>query len=327
MLYNRYYNLKSTQDFKKVFTEIDFFFIGNSNEIRAKNVMSLASEYYKGEVLSINYDIEFEKYSIQKITSSNLYRKEDLHLTGKDLVMDFMDDLKNLDINNKNILIDITSLKHPFLFYFLLLLKKDFHPKSLFITYTEPEKYVQEEKDENIIKKFDLTEKFCSVNSLPGFARISDHNKERILIALMGFEGNRFSKAFEDVNPSDRKTCAIVGFPSFQPSWQYYVYSQNQYALDQSKAFSSIKRSTANEPFGVYNILQDIKNKNEDFELVVAPLGTKPHSLGACMFAIDNEDIQIYYDFPSFGSKTRTIGIGSSFLYNLTDFVNRKGNL
>lgn len=322
MLYNRYYNLNKTDDFKEIFTEIDLFFVGRSKEIRAEKVISLASEYYNKDIISINYDIEFEKYSMRNFKISEIPEIEDLSITGKDLVKDFINDLNELDINGKNILIDITSLKHPFLFFFLLLLKKDFKPKGLFVTYTEPEKYMQEEKNENAIKKFDLTEKFCSVNSLPGFARISDHNKERILIALMGFEGNRFSKAFEDVNPSDRMTYAIVGFPSFQPSWQYYVYSQNQYALNQSKAFNSIKRSTANEPFGVYNILQEIKNKNKDFELVVAPIGTKPHSLGACMFAIDNTDVQIYYDFPSFGSKTRTVGIGNSFLYNLTDFIN-----
>jgi len=322
MLYSRYYNLDSSEILGNVFGDIDLFFIGKSTEIRAEKVMSLANEFYKGDILSINYDIEFEKYSINKLPLPDESAIENLELDGKDLVKDFGNDLEALEINGKNILIDITSLKHPFLFYFLLLLKRDFKPKRLFVTYTEPEKYMQEEKEDTNIKKFDLTEKFCAVNSLPGFARVSDHNKERILIALMGFEGNRFSKALEDVNPSERKTYAIVGFPSFQPSWQYYVYSQNQYALNQSKAFSSIKRSTANEPFGVYNILNEIKNQNKGFEVVVAPIGTKPHSLGACMFAIENEDIQIYYDFPSFGSKTRTIGIGNSFVYNLTDFIN-----
>jgi hypothetical protein len=40
------------------------------------------------------------------------------------------------------------------------------------------------------------------------------------------------------------------------------------------------------------------------------------------MFAIDNTDVQIYYDdFHLFGSK-KTVGIGNSFLYNLTDFIN-----
>jgi hypothetical protein len=271
MLYNRYYSLKSTLDFKDVFETIDVFLVGNSNEPRAQKVMSLIDGYYKKDIYSINYDIEFEKYSLETITQ-NSYRKEDLLIVGKDLLTYFSEDLNNIGIDNKNILIDITSLKHPLLFYLLLLLKEKFTPNKLFLTYTEPEKY-DKAKNEDIIKKFDLTEKFCTVNSLPGFLRISNHHKERLLIALMGFEGNRFSKALEDVNPSERQVYSIVGFPSFQPSWQYYVYSQNQYALEQSRAYNLLERSTANEPFGVYNLLEEIKNSNSDYELVVAPIG------------------------------------------------------
>ena len=321
MLYNRYYELGSDNRFTETFRKVDLVFMGNSSETRAQKVLSLIEELYTGKIFSINYDIEFEKYSLIHSTKKMPYRKENLIATGKDLLVDFEKDLENIGIDNKVVLIDITSLKHPLLFYFLSILKNNFRPKKLFVTYTEPEEYDQQ-KMENVTKKFDLTEKFCTVNSFPGFLRVSDHNKEKLLVALMGFEGNRFTKAFEDVNPSMRKTYGIVGFPSFQPGWQYYVYSENQNALEQSKANLLIKRATANEPFNIYNILKEIKRNNSDFEIVVAPIGTKPHSLGACMFAIDNPDVQIYYDFPSFGDKKRTTGVGSSFLYNLTDYVN-----
>jgi hypothetical protein len=321
MLYNRYYELESDHRFEETFKSIDLVFTGNSSEIRSQKVISLIEEFYTGSIYSINYEMELEKYSIVSSTKKISYRKEDLSANGKNLMFDFEKDLRKLDIDGKVILIDITSLKHPLLFYFLYLLRNNFTPKKLFLTYTEPEEYVQQ-KIENVTKKFDLTEKFCSVKPLPGFLRISDHNKQKLLVALMGFEGNRFSKAFEDINPSTRKTYAIVGFPSFQPGWQYYVYSENQNPLEQSKAYLLIKRATANEPFSVYNILTDIKKNNSDFEINLAPIGTKPHSLGACMFAIDNTDVQIYYDFPAFGDKKRTIGVGTSFLYNLTDFIN-----
>ncbi|MCL9807456.1 hypothetical protein NAT51_18155 [Flavobacterium amniphilum] len=302
--------------------ETDLFFVGNSNEIRAQKVYSLLNTFYKGPIYSLNYDIEFEKYTIEQSSGKFVHRKENIGLIGKDLMQDFKNDLDKIGLEDKNILIDITSIKHPILFYFLALLRKDYKPKSLVLTYTEPEEYIQQ-KVENVTKKFDLTEKFCSVKPLPGFLRVNDYNKERLLVALMGFEGNRFSKAFEDVNPATRKTYAVVGFPSFQPGWQYYVYSENQYALEQSRAYALIKRATANEPFGAYNILNDIKINNPDYEITIAPIGTKPHSLGACMFAIDNEDVQLYYDFPSFGDKKRTIGVGNTFLYNLTDFINK----
>lgn len=148
MLYNRYYNLNSSSnnDFNLLFKSIDVFFVGNSNETRAKKVISLIEDFYKKDILSIEYDIENEKYSIEKLLSGNLFCKRDLSKNGKDLISHFVEDLTDIGINGKNILIDITSIKHPFLFYFLLLLKKNFNPKTLFITYTEPESYEQEKK-------------------------------------------------------------------------------------------------------------------------------------------------------------------------------------
>lgn len=321
MINSRYFNIDSLLKNDVFLDEIDFFFVGNSKEIRATKIPSLLKNSFKGSVFSINYGIENEKYSIIKSELPLTKRDEDLDKTGKDLTSNFIKEIMDIGINEKTVLIDITSLKHPLVFYFMLILKNYFKPKNVFICYTEPQKYDKIEED--IIKdKFNLTEKFCEVNSLPGFLRSSNYKRERILVSVMGFEGNRFTKAFNDVNPASRKTFAIVGFPSFHPSWQYYVYSQNQDALTQSKANEFIFRATANEPFGVFNILSEIKKTNPKHEIFVAPIGTKPHSLGVSMFAIANNEVQIYYDFPSHGNKKRTIGIGKSYLYNLTDFIN-----
>ncbi len=321
MLERRYYNMESLAENKDFCDSIDVLFIGNSSEFRAQKIPSLFKGKFSGKSFSINYDIENEKYSIQEFTNIFKVRSENLTVEGKDLIRDFIIDLEEIGINNKTILIDITSIKHPLVFYFILIFKNHFSPKNLFISYTEPEKYMKNNND-IIDDKFDLTERFCEVNSLPGFLRVVDYNKDRLLVTIMGFEGNRFNKCFNDINPANRKTYAIAGFPSFYPNWQYYVYSQNQNVLEQSKAYSLINRTTANEPFGIYNILKKIKKNNPQYEIYIAPLGTKPHSLGVSMFAVNNEDVQLYYDFPSYGKKIRTIGVGHSLLYNLTDFIN-----
>jgi hypothetical protein len=320
-LFNRYYEFEKLALDKTFVESIDLLFIGNSKELRAQKVPAFLKENFKGRTFSINYDIEFEKYSLLEIQGAYTLRDEDLNSIGKDLVSEFINDLKKIELDDKTILIDITSLKHPLLFYFILVLKKQFSPKKLFITYTEPEKYDKIKTDE-IEDTFDLTERFCEVNSLPGYLRISDYTKERLLVASMGFEGARFNKAFGDINPASRKTYSIVGFPSFHPNWQYYVYSKNKAALSVSKASKLLKRTTANEPFGIYNVLKSIYENNREFELVIAPLGTKPHSLGVTMFAVDHEDVMLYYDFPAYGKKIRTIGVGKSAVFNLTDFIN-----
>lgn len=319
--YTRYYDLQNLISNEGFIESIDVLFFGNSNELRAERIPSLLRDKFNGKAFSINYDVEYERYTIEQVQATLSLRKEDLKKTGKDLVSTFIKDMKAIGLDGKTILIDITSLKHPMVFYFVQILKKFFNPKRLFFCYTEPEGYEKKYENEFDVK-FDLTEKFHEANTLPGFLRIPQHNKEKLLVAILGFEGARFSKAFGEINPAKRKTYAIVGFPSFHPNWQYYVYSKNQSTIIHSQANELIERTTANEPFGVYNILSEIKRYNPQNEITIAPLGTKPHSLGVSMFAVDNEDIQLYYDFPSHGKKIRTEGIGKSLLYNLTEFIN-----
>ncbi|WP_282179471.1 hypothetical protein [Maribacter stanieri] len=319
--YTRYYDLQNLVSKEGFVESIDVLLFGNSKELRAARIPSLLKSKYEGKAFSINYDVEFEKYSIKQVDPTISPREEDLKNIGKDLVSNFHKDLEKIILDDKTVLVDITSLKHPVVFYLIYILKKSFSPKRLFFCYTEPEGYEKKYENEFDVK-FDLTEKFHQANTLPGFLRLPQHNKEKLLIAILGFEGARFSKAFGEINPSKRKTYAIVGFPSFHPNWQYYVYAKNQSTIIQSQANELIERTTANEPFGVYNILSEIKRNNKNNEITIAPLGTKPHSLGVSMFAVDNEDIQLYYDFPSHGKKIRTEGIGKSHLYNLTQFIN-----
>ncbi len=318
MLNNRYYELSELPE--DLFNNIDFLFVGICRESRTFKIPELVKKKFEGKIITLEYDMEMEKYLMHD-NLQIMSKSSDVASIGKDLFPFFINDLSELGLEGKNILIESTSLVHPLLFYFLKTLKKDFTLNNLFVTYTEPEKYKQD--DEGVVnRRFDLTEKFCNRSSLPGFLRISNQEKDKTLVAIMGFEGNRFSKTYEEVNPAVYKTHAIVGFPSYQPSWQYYVYSQNQEVLEQSKAYDNIDRVSAYEPFGIYNVLKRIVENETNNEIIIAPLGTKPHSIGACMFAIDHEFVQLHYDYPFFGKKIRTEGVGKSYLYNLSIFIN-----
>jgi hypothetical protein len=66
MLEKRYYNLDSLISNQNFINSLDFVFIGNSNEQRSLKVNSLISGLLKIKKFSINYDIEFEKYSIEQ---------------------------------------------------------------------------------------------------------------------------------------------------------------------------------------------------------------------------------------------------------------------
>jgi len=56
--------------------------------------------------------------------------------------------------------------------------------------------------------------------------------------------------------------------------------------------------SKANNPFEIYNLLQGIKIKTPNNFINIAPLGTKPMALGACLFALHNPAVRIIYPLP-----------------------------
>lgn len=318
MLSKRYYDTNELP--ANFFESIDLFFIGICKEERTHYIPSLLNGKFAGKIITVEYDIESEKYILHNENKIVTESTEDSE-GWKDLMPCFFDDLRNLGINDKNILIESTSLSHTLLFYLMKIMRKDFKPKHFYITYAEPKKYEQTGLNMQD-RRFDLTEKFCNRSSIPGFLRISNQDKSKTLITIMGFEGNRFSKTYEEVNPAPTKTYAIVGFPSYQPSWQYYVYAMNKEVLEQSKAYNNIYGVTAYDPFGIYDVLKKIVEIEQSNEIVIAPLGTKPHSIGTCLFAMENENVQLYYDYPFFGKKIRTTGVGKSYLYNLSVFIN-----
>lgn len=320
MLNKRYYNINELNS--NFYDGVDFLFVGICKEERSLAVPQKVLKNFRGELITIEYDIEFEKYIIYR-NCELMTEAPQKEMESKDLIPHFINDLIDIGICTKSVLIDSTSMVHPLLFYFIKVLREEntFKLSNFFITYTEPKKYQQNDSTKTN-RKFDLTEKFFKRNSLPGFARIPEQEKAKTLVTIMGFEGNRYSTTYEEVNPAIGKTHAVVGFPSFQPGWQYYVYSENKSVIEQSRVYNSIFRVSACEPFGIYNVLKKIYDNDVKNEIVIAPLGTKPHSIGACMFAIDHKSVQLFYDYPIFGKKIRTEGVGNSYLYNLSLFVN-----
>ncbi|GAB5525119.1 MAG: hypothetical protein Roseis2KO_29910 [Roseivirga sp.] len=318
-LISRKYNFKKLKGDGKL-PEVDFFIYGSIREERTKFIPENICVDKIPNVLNIEYDIENERYRFVK-TSNRLAQPDAvLNEVFKDLISAFGQESFVEEFSDSNVFIDTTSLKHPFIFYLLKILKEDHTPKCLFLGYTEPYKYNYEKNS----FQFNLTEKFCSNQSIPGFLRRQDPLKKRVLVSLMGFEGNRFNKVYEELKPDLGFTYAFVGFPTFQPGWQYYVYGMNIDALNSSRSFSNIIRAAADDPFDVYKELQSIYNVHKQKDITVAAIGTKPHSIGAAMFALEREEVRLYYDFPSITKKYRTTGVGKCHFYNLSLFIRNK---
>ena len=69
-------------------------------------------------------------------------------------------------------------------------------------------------------------------------------------------------------------------------------------------------------------VLDKIWKENHKPYMIVAPLGTKPHAIGAILYAIKNDDrVELIYDNP-IRNVERTSGIGRILICNVTKLYN-----
>lgn len=204
---------------------------------------------------------------------------------------------KNIDMLNKQVIFDISVFTKGYFFLLIKVLKERMHIDALHFAYTEPEKYRSKNLDKNQII---LTEGLDRIESLPGFTGSSIHTKDA-LIVILGFEGKRSLEVFNTVNPE--LTYAINGFPSFKPQWHKISLEANLLFLRESGASTHLFYAPAVDPFETYktlsNIIMDIQHINNDMNVIIAPLGTKPQALGSLLYALAHPRTTIIYPFPS----------------------------
>lgn len=214
--------------------------------------------------------------------------------------------------SSKNICIDVTGLDNRIC---AALIKNsiDLCNKGLIndvkMVYAEPGVYdIKEFKTESVFN--DLSEKIEGISPLPGFASIVPQDEEDVvMIALIGFEGGRFSHMLEAVQPP--QVIPVIGVPGFRLEYPFVTYWGNKRPLEESETWRKIKFAAANSIVEVYTLLTKILKKNPEYKIKLAPIGTKPHAIAAMLFAIKNpKAVELVYDNPK-RKKKRTTGIGN----------------
>ena len=133
----------------------------------------------------------------------------------------------------------------------------------------------------------------------------------------MGFEGVRLKGILETVH-SFEKLIPIVAFPSGTPQW-YNVTMWNSMDILQSEGKNlSVYKCYSESIFDAVNLLDKVICQDET--VVLAPLGTRPHSMACAIFACLHEATRILYDFV-IESDHRAIGISEITIYHLTSFI------
>lgn len=191
------------------------------------------------------------------------------------------------------------------------------------VVYVEPQKY-KFSKYPTEGEIFDLSDRIEGIRPMPGFfPQIDLDNVDKCFIPLLGFEGTRISYIFENIDPPGDRIYPIIGLPGFRPEYIYYAYLGNKPFLRETKSWRHIRYAKANCPFSLFYTLSEIAMQFNDNQLVIAPIGTKPHALGAILFAIKQPNrVEIIYDHPV-RKPERTIHTDKLLIYDIPKFLDK----
>jgi hypothetical protein len=165
---------------------------------------------------------------------------------------------------------------------------------------------------------FDLSEETSGIAPLPGFASLLAEDSEALFVPLLGFEGARFAHLLEHVQPDREDIYPVIGVPGFRIMYPFFTYQGNRNALLDTRAWHNVRYARANCPFSLYYTLGEISQVLPGRHLKIAPIGTKPHALGAVLYHLDNPSTsELIYDHPVRKSK-RTEGTSRICVYDLT---------
>lgn len=213
--------------------------------------------------------------------------------------------------------IDISGLSHP-AWAQLVRIAISSSVSRVYATYVEPLEYKRHPSPTSASQTFDLSSGFSGIAPIPGFARLRGpaDEKDTIFVALLGFEGTRsrlVAQALDPVPP----VYPIVGVPGFRPEYAQVALATNQEFLAENRAHANIRYATASCPFEVQEVLGEIYKDSGSKYMYLAPVGTKPHALGAVCYALSHPDTtELMYDHP-LRKPDRTSGVGTIHIYRL----------
>lgn len=226
-----------------------------------------------------------------------------------------------LDAQPQPVYIDITGLSHSV--WAPLVRATHGSSADVRVVYIEPEEYMRWRfRDSERI--YDLSSKFDGMRAIPGFARIEPADVtevESLFVPMLGFEGSRLEYVLDQTEANVEATYPIVGVPGFRPDYAFYSLQGNRRALERDFMHRRVRLAKANCPFEAFRLLESIHDSHQSARLRIAPIGTKPHALGAILYALAKpRQVEIVYDNPV-RRRGRSAGQARVLVYGLSAFM------
>ena len=243
--------------------------------------------------------------------------------------------ISTISLNQQIIIIDTTTLNIVDILYILKALKHNHTVQKIQMLYVEPKEYSFKNNSVSQFDDFTLSSAFKEFPPVPGFTIMTyareeydelDEEDEGIereeveLIAFLGFEKARLGHIFRaDDGATYHKFTPVIPLPGFRPGWENRTLDNHLKFFAPQFRTSQIEYVSANNPYQSYKLLKDFSRTRKKFR--IAPIGTKPNSIGCAIFLINNEDNDdvnsgLLFDFPVKLEK-RSKGIGKINLYTL----------
>jgi len=218
--------------------------------------------------------------------------------------------------NFNQIYLDITGLIHPVWARIVQVALQN----SLIVSvlYVEPDSYSRSLAPvEGMI--YDLSNTIQGISPLAGFATLSlRSNSNFAFIPLLGFEGTRLKYMVEQVQPSNEGITPVIGSPGFKPWYIFESYLGNKSTLMETGSWQTVRYAPANCPFSCFYLLHEISDSIQESAIKIAMVGTKPHALGAVLFALSSKKpTELVYDHP-IRKSSRTTGLSKLLIYHIS---------
>lgn len=280
-------------------TEYDCFILAPNIEKRSRALFASAldKDVFK-HIIIANYDFFHKELNVSDEKSFfDIFAGTNSTIVDIHEDSDLLRQMDGMNINCDNrIALDITGFSIPSIYRIMRYLKNKCKIKNIDVFYTEPKHYIYEEGYFDSYHR-NIKSRVCA--PIPGFVN-SGRNQKEILIILLGFDGGLADLVYGKLGEEGKeiiRTIVINGFPSYTAKLKDVSLYNNEGLINKLNK-NDLKAASANNPFDTYNMLCKIKQETGDILLNLCSIGSKPMALGACLFALDNnEDCKVTYPF------------------------------
>jgi hypothetical protein len=186
------------------------------------------------------------------------------------------------------------------------------------LLYVEPLEYSAPRGQLLRRRDFELSDEVPGYIPVPGATILLEDRKAQRGVFFLGYEERRLDRAMEDHPIVPSRTAVVFGVPAFQPGWEMDAFANNARVLRDRSISGGVHFCGAQNPLAAYEVLVQVsKEREKDEEMFVAPIGTKPHGIGAALFAAENPEVGILYDHPK-RKRKRTSKVSSWHLFDVT---------